>query len=64
MAAEKKYHVGKRMIIFRKPHLTAPTAGERVAELKKYLDTLVDDLNHAMEQIEKDMKESKNGERN
>lgn len=40
------------MIVFRKPLIDAPTTTERLFQVKKALDTLIDELNIAMEQIE------------
>ena len=40
------------MTVFRKPLIDAPTTSERLFQLKKAVDTLIDELNIAMSQIE------------
>ena len=49
------------MIILRKPLIDEPTTSLRVAALIKEFNRLIDDLNVALEQIDKEIKENKNG---
>ena len=57
------------MTVLRKPLVDAPTASERVNQLLKEINRLVDDINIAFEQIDKEIREVRgnidgNSERN
>ena len=50
------------MTQIRKPFINAPTSGERVIQLKKELDRIVDEVNIALQEIDTEIRGKADGD--